>query len=122
MIALVVVVALLTAPPAAAAGRFPHAGDYDLKLGARTFIVHVPRDAAARAPLPVLIAFHGGSGQVHAEDWFDEKLSISATLFEPDEMRRYMEATGLAVDDVTARDPYDFEYPTRRVYAAATKR
>ncbi|PYN17937.1 MAG: hypothetical protein DMD76_30320, partial [Candidatus Rokuibacteriota bacterium] len=47
MIALVVVVALLTAAPAAAAGRFPHAGDYDLKLGARTFIVHVPRDAAA---------------------------------------------------------------------------
>jgi len=70
----------------------------------------------------MLIAFHGGSGQVHAEDWFGEKISISATLFEPDEMRRYMEATGLAVDDVTARDPYDFEYPTRRVYAAATKR
>ena len=62
MIALVVVVALLTAAPAAAAGRFPHAGDYDLELGARTLIVHVPRDAAARAPLPVLIAFHGGGG------------------------------------------------------------
>src|SRR2546425_7075618 len=70
----------------------------------------------------MLIAFHGGSGQVHAEDWFDEKLSISATLFEPDEMRGYMEAAGLAVDDISARDPYDFEYPTRRVYAAATKR
>jgi len=70
----------------------------------------------------MLIAFHGGSGQLHAEDWFGEKISISATLFEPDEMRGYMEATGLAVDDVTARDPYDFEYPTRRVYAAATKR
>ena len=53
---------------------------------------------------------------------FDEKISISATLFEPDEMRGYMEAAGLAVDDISARDPYDFEYPTRRVYAAATKR
>src|SRR5256712_11387951 len=53
---------------------------------------------------------------------FDEKISISATLFEPDEMRGYMEAAGLAVDDISARDPYDFEYPTPRVYAAATKR
>ena len=40
----------------------------------------------------------------------------------PDEMRGYLEAAGFAVDDVTARDPYDFEYPTRRVYAVATKR
>jgi polyhydroxybutyrate depolymerase len=62
MTTLVLLVALMVAAPAAAADRFPHAGDYDLKLGARTFIVHVPRDAAARAPLPVLIAFHGGGG------------------------------------------------------------
>jgi hypothetical protein len=47
---------------------------------------------------------------------------MRATLFEPDEMRGAMEAAGLVVDAVTARDPYDFEYPTRRVYAVAMKR
>lgn len=62
MRALVLLVALLAAAPAAAAERFPRAGNYDLKLGARTYIVHVPREAAARAPLPVLVAFHGGGG------------------------------------------------------------
>jgi polyhydroxybutyrate depolymerase len=60
--ALVLLIALLAAAPAAAAERFPRAGNYDLKLGARTYIVHVPQEAAARAPLPVLIAFHGGGG------------------------------------------------------------
>ena len=54
--------ALLLASPAAAAGRFPAPGNHDLKLGARTYIVRVPRDFATRGPLPVLVAFHGGGG------------------------------------------------------------
>jgi SAM-dependent methyltransferase len=95
-------------------------------------LIHLERHVVARALgeltrvlVPggrMLIAFHGGSGLVHAEEWFGEKISISATLFEPDEMRGYMEAVGLRVDEVTAREPYDFEYPTRRVYTAATRR
>ena len=62
MTVFVFVAALLLAGPAAAAERFPHAGDHDLKLGARTFIVHLPRDFATRGPLPVVVAFHGGGG------------------------------------------------------------
>jgi polyhydroxybutyrate depolymerase len=60
--AALVALALLLAAPAAAAGRFPAPGDHDRKVGARTFIVHVPPKAGARGPLPVLLAFHGGGG------------------------------------------------------------
>ncbi|PYM23809.1 MAG: hypothetical protein DMD78_10935 [Candidatus Rokuibacteriota bacterium] len=59
---LLLLVLLMPASPAAAASRFPASGDHDRKLGKRTYIVHVPRDAAARAPLPVVVAFHGGGG------------------------------------------------------------
>ena len=94
-------------------------------------LIHLERDAVTRALREMtrvlspggrmLIAFHGGVGQVHAEEWFGEKISMRATLFEPNEMREWLQATGLAVDEVAARDPYEFEYPTRRVYASGTK-
>ena len=51
---------------AVAAPRFSAPGDYDLALKvagqSRTFLVRLPPRYAARGPLPVLIAFHGGGG------------------------------------------------------------
>jgi polyhydroxybutyrate depolymerase len=61
-LALGLVVALAVASPAQAGGRFAAAGDHDLSLGARTFLVHLPPGFATRGPLPVLVAFHGGGG------------------------------------------------------------
>jgi len=58
----VLILVLLLASPAAAAPRFPAPGTHDLKLGTRTFIVHVPREFKTRGALPVLIALHGGGG------------------------------------------------------------
>jgi len=58
----VLVLLLLLASSAAAAPRFPAPGTHDLKLGTRTFLVHVPREFKTRGALPVLIAFHGGGG------------------------------------------------------------
>lgn len=55
------VLTLLLAAPAAA-GRFPAPGNHDVRLGARTFVVHVPPAVTAGAPLPLLLAFHGGGG------------------------------------------------------------
>ncbi len=95
-------------------------------------LIHLERAAApaalaeiARVLAPggrALIAFHGGAGEAHTDDWFGQGVSVDATLFEPDEMRRLMEAAGLTVDAVEARPPYDFEYPTLRVYARGVKR
>ncbi len=55
-----------TPSPRAPSARFPASGDYELALarpgGERSYIAHLPPDFAARAPLPLLFAFHGGGG------------------------------------------------------------
>ena len=66
VVTLVAVLLALGSPAAAALAP----GNHDLSLTeaagrtarARTFIVHVPPAAAGGAPLPVLLAFHGGGG------------------------------------------------------------
>jgi SAM-dependent methyltransferase len=70
----------------------------------------------------LLLAFHGGEGAVHVDDWFGRGVSVDATLYRPDEMAIYMEAAGFAVETITTRPPYEFEYQTPRVYAAGVKR
>ncbi len=95
-------------------------------------LIHLERGAAPKALAEIarvlapggvaLLAFHGGEGEVHAEDWFGQGVSVDATLFEPDEMARLMEGAGLAVAEVRTRPPYDFEYPSLRVYARGVKR
>src|SRR5262245_21616288 len=70
----------------------------------------------------LLLAFHGGEGTVHADDWFGRGVSVDATLSRPAEMTPYMEAAGFAVEAITTRPPYEFEYQTPRVYASGVKR
>ena len=69
----------------------------------------------------MLLAFHEGEGEAHADDWFGQGVSVDATLFSPEEMRRLMGQAGLAVAEILTRPPYDFEYSTQRVYASGTK-
>jgi ubiquinone/menaquinone biosynthesis C-methylase UbiE len=68
----------------------------------------------ARAPL--LLALHGGIGEVHTENWFGQGVSIAATLFTAEEMTGYLHEAGFQVEQVAERDPYAFEYQSRRVY------
>lgn len=94
-------------------------------------LIHLERAAAVRALAEMarvlipggalLLAFHGGEGEVHAEDWFGQGVSIDATLFQPEEMAGYMERAGFTVDEVVTRAPYEFEYPSQRVYARGTR-
>ena len=70
----------------------------------------------------LLLAFHGGEGEVHADDWFGRGVSIDATLYQPTEMATYMKRARLDVEAITTRAPYEFEYQTTRVYAAGVKR
>jgi SAM-dependent methyltransferase len=79
----------------------------------------IHRILQARAPL--LLAFHGGVGEVHTENWFGQRVSIDATLFTAEEMTGYLHQAGFQVEQVAERDPYDFEYQSRRVYILGSK-
>ena len=73
----------------------------------------------ARALL--LLAFHGGTGEVHTENWFGQGVSIDATLFTAEEMKGSLHEAGFQVEQIVERETYAFEYQSRRVYILATK-
>jgi hypothetical protein len=62
-----------------------------------------------------------GTGEVHTENWFGQGVSMDATLFTTEEMTGYLHEAGFQVEQVRERDPYDFEYQSRRVYILANK-
>ncbi|MGH2516439.1 MAG: class I SAM-dependent methyltransferase [Ktedonobacterales bacterium] len=69
----------------------------------------------------LLLAFHGGEGEVHAENWFGHDVNVTATLFTGDEMANYARAVGFQVVELLERAPYEFEHQTRRVYLLVRK-
>lgn len=69
----------------------------------------------------LLIAMHGGTGEVGAEDWFDRAVSVRATLVEPPELTGLLEAAGFTIAAEHQRDPYDGEYPSQRLYVRARR-
>ncbi len=68
----------------------------------------------------LLFSFHGGEGELHRDEWYGKTVSIDVTLFGREEMAGYLEAAGFEELRLIDRAPYDFEYPTRRIYAFAT--
>lgn len=68
-----------------------------------------------------LISFHNGEGELHRDEWYGEPVSIDVTLLSSEEMIDYFEAAGFVIDLVVERPPYEFEYPTSRVYIHASK-
>ncbi len=69
----------------------------------------------------ILLAFHGGEGEIHSTEMMGEPVDVTVTLFEGDEMARYAHDAGFIDVDVQERPPYDFEYQSRRVYLTACK-
>ena len=61
----------------------------------------------------------------YADEFFheldDKPISIDVTLFGSDEMSGYLESAGFEDVAIVEREPYEFEYPTPRVYASAKK-
>jgi ubiquinone/menaquinone biosynthesis C-methylase UbiE len=94
-------------------------------------IIHIQRDKVTRALLEMnrvlqpggllLLSFHAGDGELHRDEWYDKPVSIDVTLFGNDEMCGYLKYSGFEVLKISEREPYEFEYPTRRVYVTARK-
>lgn len=94
-------------------------------------IIHLRRHEVAQAlpamyrvlqpHAPLLLAFHGGEGEVHDDNGFGQGVPIDATLFTPEEMAGYLRDAGFQVEQTIEREPYDFEHPSRRVYVLGSK-
>ena len=94
-------------------------------------IIHIERDKVTRVLQEMnrvlqpggslLISFHGGEGVLHRDEWYNKPISIDVTLFGSDEMSGFLESAGFEDVNIVEREPYEFEYPTRRVYASAKK-
>ncbi|KPK48195.1 MAG: hypothetical protein AMS22_15720 [Thiotrichales bacterium SG8_50] len=69
----------------------------------------------------LLVSFHKGEGILHEDNVLDTDVSFDCTLFEPDEVSGKLERVGFSIAEATVRRPYDFEYPTKRVYVLADK-
>lgn len=69
----------------------------------------------------LLIAVHGGSGTITADEFLGHPVRFEATLFELRELEKLVGAAGFRVDDALKREPYDFEAQTPRLYVAATR-
>jgi SAM-dependent methyltransferase len=92
-------------------------------------IIHIPR---AQVPLVLdefhrviaadgllLVSVHGGTGIVHRDEFLGEAVPFEATLFSLGEIVSLVERAGFRVDEAHQRAPYDFEYPTPRIYVLA---
>ena len=94
-------------------------------------IIHLRREDVKKALLEMnrvlypggllLLSFHGGEGSLHRDQWYDKPVSIEVSLFRKDEMAGYVKAAGFEIEKIVERDPYEFEYPTQRIYLLARK-
>lgn len=69
----------------------------------------------------LLASFHIGRGETHAENWFGQEVSLTATFFEVEEVARYLGGAGFSVVEMQVRPPYGFELQTERGYVMAKK-
>jgi ubiquinone/menaquinone biosynthesis C-methylase UbiE len=71
----------------------------------------------------LLVAFHTGVETFQEDELWDLPISMDFFFLQPSAVRNYMEAAGLAVEEIVERDPYgpEVEYQSRRAYIFARK-
>jgi len=71
----------------------------------------------------LLLAFHMGDEVLHEEELWGRTITMDFFLFQPSEIREYLEAAGLIVEEILEREPYapQVEYQSRRAYIFARK-
>lgn len=109
----------------------PFEDAYFTGLAAFYSLIHIPRDQVDqvikefwRVLMPgggVLIAVHGGEGEIRSEDFLGHQVEIEATLFSLEELGSALRAEGFAIRELVQREPYDFEHQTARLYAWGMK-
>jgi len=85
-------------------------------------IIHLARSVVPRALDEMIrVLRHGGEGELHADEFLGQTVSIDASLFQPAEMKALLEGAGFRVEEVLSREPYSFEFQSQRVYIWASR-
>jgi ubiquinone/menaquinone biosynthesis C-methylase UbiE len=71
----------------------------------------------------LLLAFHTGDEVLHEDELWGRPISMDFFFFQPSAIRHYLEAAGLAIEEIIERGPYppEVEYQSRRAYIFARK-
>jgi len=69
----------------------------------------------------LLISFHRGNSIFIKDNWFEKQVKIICTFFNPGEVSKLLEDVGFVLKKVKIRDPYEFEFQSKRVYIWAEK-
>jgi len=70
----------------------------------------------------LLLGFHYGDEILHENELWGQPISMDFFLFQPPEIRRYLEMAGLVIEEIIERDPCpEVEYQSRRAYILARK-
>ena len=69
----------------------------------------------------LLLAVHGGEGEIHADNWFGKDVSVDATLFGSGELLQALTESGFTDCHTSERNPYSQEHQSPRLYLHATR-